>query len=133
MSIRRRSQGFERILCFIMNLYLPSWFLIKNNPHIQSGAKHLYTMLELSRDLCQKSQETFQKVLQDNAYFAHPENVIIACLADDREVLRRKAVLYIMAARRNFLAENHPRQFIPTTINFKVKINVRLSSIFLVE
>ena len=133
MSIRRRSKGFERILCFIMNLYLPSWFLIKNNPHIQSGAKHLYTMLELSRDLCQKSQETFQKVLQDNAYFAHPENVIIACLADDREVLRRKAVLYIMAARRNFLAENHPRQFIPPTINFKVKINFRLSSIFLVE
>ena len=112
MSTRRGSKGFERILCFIMNLYLPSWFLIKNNPHIQFGAKHLYTMLELSRDLCQKSQETFQKVLQDNAYFAHPENVIIACLADDREVLRRKAVLYIMAARRNFLAEKMTPQIL---------------------
>ena len=120
MSIKKRSKGFERILRFLLNLYLPSWFLIKNNPHCQSGAKHLYTMLELSRDLCQQSQETFKKVLQDNAYFAHPENLIIACLADHREVIRRKAVLYILAARRNFNIESHPRQFIPPTINFEV-------------
>ena len=77
-------------------------------------------MLELSRDLCQQSQETFKKVLQDNAYFAHPELLIIACLADHREVIRRKAVLYILAARRNFNIESHPRQFIPPTINFEV-------------
>ena len=108
MSVKKRSKGFERILHFLLNVYFPSWFLIKNHPHCQSGAKHLFTMLELSRDLCKSSQGIFQKVLQDNAYFAHPENVIIACLADQREVIRRKAVLYILAARENFDVESHP-------------------------
>ena len=72
MSVKKRSKGFERVLRFLLNLYFPSWFLIKNDPHCQSGAKHLFKMLELSRNLCQSSQEIFQKVLQDNAYFAHP-------------------------------------------------------------
>ena len=125
MSIKRRTKAFDRILFFLVNLYLPSWFKIKNNPHCQSGAKHLFFMLELSRDLCINSQNIVHKVLQDNSFFAHPENVIIACLADHREEIRRKAVLYIMAARRDFAAESHPRQFIPPTINTKVIVTAQ--------
>ena len=130
MSIRKRTKNFERILRFLVNLYLPSWFLIKNNPHCQSGAKHLYSMLELSRDLCKASQETLNKVLQDNAFFTHPENMIISCLANHREEIRKKALLYIMAARRNFDPEDHPRQFIPPTINVKVKLRSLLYLLF---
>ena len=126
LSVKKRSKAFERFIFFLLNLYFPSWFRIKNSPHCQSGAKHFYYMLELSRDLCQASQAIVQKVLQDNAYFAHPENIIIGCLADEREEIRRKAVLYIMAARRNFDPETHPRQFIPPTLNFKVRLNFDL-------
>ena len=120
LSIKKRTKGFNRILIFIVNHYLPSWFLIKNNPHCQSGALHIFSMLELSRDLCTDSQRIVQKVLQDNSYFAHPENLIIACLADPREEIRRKGMQYIMAARRNFDDKCHPRQFIPPKINVQV-------------
>ena len=41
-------------------------------------------MLELSRGLCCEEQVTVKKVLQDNAYFAHPENMSVACLSDTR-------------------------------------------------
>ena len=35
LSTKKRSKGFNRILTFIVNHYLPSWFLIKNDPHCQ--------------------------------------------------------------------------------------------------
>ena len=79
------SKKFVRIVWFIVNFYLPAWFQVKSKPHIQDGARHLQFMLELSRDLCQEDQETVQKVMQDNGHFAHPENVAISCLSDNRE------------------------------------------------
>ena len=129
LSVRRRTKSFQRILDFLLILYFPSWFRIKNNPHCQSGAQHLFYMLELSRELCPASQEVVKKVLQDNSHFAHPENIIIGCLADHREEIRRKAILYILAARQNFDPESHPRQFIPPTINFKVSFKNNLLSL----
>ena len=120
LSVKRRTKAFDRILTFIVNHYLPCWVMVKNDPHIQSGARHLYNMLDLSRDLCPGSQKIVEKVLQDNSYFAHPENLVIACLADPREEIRRKAVLYIMAARRNVQPDSNPRQFLPPKINIKV-------------
>ena len=133
MSIKRRTKAFNRILFFLLNHYFPCWFMIKNNPHCQSGAKHFYFMLEMSRDLCLHSQKIVHKVLQDNATFAHPENVVIACLADHREEIRRKAVLYIMAARRDFNPESHPRQFIPPTIQTEVSKTSCFDIFFIVD
>ena len=43
--------------------------------------------------------EIANKVLQDNAHWAHSENITIAMLADTGEEVRRKAVLRIMKAR----------------------------------
>jgi hypothetical protein len=121
-STRRRTKAFTRIIQFIVNLYAPAWFSIKNKPHCQSGALHFYKMIELSRELGPESQATVQKVLQDNSFWAHPENIIIACLADPHEEIRRKAVLYIMAARRDFDPASNPRQFLTPQVNFEVSI-----------
>ena len=96
---RKPTKSFHRIVFFILNLYLPGWFRIKSRPHCQEGARHFQYLLELSRDLSQADQVIVQKVMQDNAHWAHPENVIISCLADTREEIRRKAVQYIMRAR----------------------------------
>ena len=76
LSTRKPTKAFSRILFMILNLYLPAWFHIKNSPHCQSGALHFFYMLELSRDLCSKAQEVAHKVLQDNSYWAHPENIV---------------------------------------------------------
>ena len=56
-------------------------------------------MVELSRELDQEAREVVENVMSDNSHFAHPENIVFALLAGSREVLRRKAVLYILAAR----------------------------------
>ena len=56
---------------------------------------NLFSMMELSRDLMPESRRTVERVLQDNSYWAHPEQILIAMLRDEREVIRRRAVLDI--------------------------------------
>ena len=58
-------------------------------------------------------------VLQWNGYWGHVENVIIAMLADDRQVIRQRAVSYIQSARRNFDPDQNPRQFSVPELNMK--------------
>ena len=118
---KKPTQKFIRIASFIVNFYLPAWFRVKSRPHIQDGARHLQFMLGLSRHLCQEDQETVRKVMQDNGHFAHPENVAISCLSDDREEVRRKGVRYILEARKLFNPEDDVRKFEPPEINFESK------------
>jgi hypothetical protein len=110
-----------RIVFFILNMYLPGWFQIKSRPYILDGSRNFQFLLDLSRDLCEDDQQIVQRVMQDNSHWAHPENVILSCLGDSREEVRRKGVLYVMKARREFDAESHPRQFFPPRINFMVR------------
>ena len=96
---RRPSTLLKRLVKMCLNLYFPGWFRFKSRPHIQDGAKNFFYLVELSRNMIKEDKEITQKVLQDNAHWAHSENITIAMLADDREEIRRKAVLYIMKAR----------------------------------
>ena len=96
---KRPTKKFTRIVSFILNQYLPGWFRIKSRPHIQDGARNFQYLLDLSHDLCQEDQIIVHCVMQDNSHWAHPENVILSCIGDEREEVRQKAVLYIMAAR----------------------------------
>ena len=96
---KRPTKLLIRLVRVCLNLYFPGWFKFKCWPHIQNGATNFFYLLELSRDLPKDDMEIAQKVLQDNAHWAHSENITIAMLADHREEVRRKAVLNIMRAR----------------------------------
>ena len=97
--VRKPTIKLQKIIKFIQNLYLPMWFRVKCEPHIQDGSKHFFYMIELSKDLDQEARMVVERVMSGNAHFAHPENIAIALLSDPREELRRKGVLFIMAAR----------------------------------
>ena len=93
ISTKKPSKALKEIVSLLVNFYIPNFFNIKEHSHCQQGAKHLFSMIELSRDLM--SRRTVERVLQDNSYWAHVENILIAMLGDDREVVRRRAVLCI--------------------------------------
>ena len=57
------------------------------------------TMIKYSRKLSKKLQELVQEVLQRNAYFAHPEAILLAMLADDDADIRARAVNQILTIR----------------------------------
>ena len=121
LSTKKPSKKLSTLLSFLMNFYVPAWFRIKFSPHCQSGALHFAYLVELAQGLKSGTREIVQKVLCDNPYFAHPENVVIALLADQNEELRRKGVLYILKAREEFDEDSHPRQFLKPQINLNAK------------
>ena len=102
---KKPTQRLIRLTKAVLKLYFPGWFRFKCYPHIQDGARNFFTLVELSRDLQDQDMLVAQGVLQNNAHWAHPENIIISMLSDDREELRRRAVLHIMKARREQIDE----------------------------
>ena len=92
------SKQFKDIVHAIVHFYAPSWFQIKTHPRCTDGPKNFLKMIQFSRKLGQDLQKVVQKVLQRNGYFAHPEAILLAMLADDAE-LRGQAVNTILTIR----------------------------------
>ena len=116
----RPTKGLIRLTRAVLNLYLPGWFKFKTSPHIQDGSRNYFYLVHLSNKLVGEDKLIAQKVLQDNSFWAHSENLVISMLSDQREEVRRNGVLRVMRARREFDQETHPRQFIPPLVNFEV-------------
>ena len=66
------------------NLYFPGWFRFKWKSHIQDGSRNFFYLVELTRSLNEEDMLIAQGVLQNNSFWAHTENIILAMLADER-------------------------------------------------
>ena len=73
-------------------------------------------MIHLSRYLPLDLLSVVDAVIQRNSFFAHQENVLLAMLTDERDVIRKLALQRILAARRNVLKT--VRQFKVPHLNF---------------
>ena len=99
ISTRSPSRKFQSLIHAIINFYAPSWFQIKCHPRCTDGPKNLFKMVEFSKKLKEDLQEIAQKVLQRNAYFGHPEAILLAILADDDEEIRAQGINTILTIR----------------------------------
>ena len=93
ISTRNPSRALKEIVSLVGIFYILNFFNIKEHFHCQLGAVNLFTMMQLSRDLITGSKRTVNCVLQYNSYWVHSANILIAMLRDDKEVIRRRAVL----------------------------------------
>lgn len=84
---------------FVMKVYGQMWFQIKCNPSCLNGAQHLWLTINCSRYLDDNLKNVIDPVIQRNGYFGHPENLLIAMLADDNKVIRELACRRILKAR----------------------------------
>src|SRR6218665_1943268 len=50
----------------------------------KDGARHLHQMIVKSRYLSPKHKKIVDPVIHRNAYFAHPENLLLAMMTDHR-------------------------------------------------
>ena len=92
----RPSRKFRKLIHSIIHHYAPSWFQIKTHPRCVDGPKNFYKMVEYQRKLEPELQEEVQKVMQRNAYFAHPEAILLSMLADSDREVRAQAVNTIL-------------------------------------
>ncbi|GBL77481.1 hypothetical protein AVEN_41866-1 [Araneus ventricosus] len=65
----------------------------------QHGAQHFWKMISLGRQLSDNVKQIAYKVFSNNAYFAHPEHLLLTMLHDSRKCIRELAVRCILGAR----------------------------------
>lgn len=106
---------------FILQVYAPVWFSIKQKPNCGDGPGHLLKMIMYSRYLPTEIRSVVDKCLRRNAYFAHTENLLIAMMLDDREVVRKLAIRRILAARNKKKSGIVRKFIVPSSFNLEAK------------
>ena len=92
-----------------MGHYVPIWCTIKRNELSTSGAKNLFRAVQLLRDQPEDIQEVVRSVLTRNAFWTHPDQLLLAMVADGQQSVREKTVQLIRSGRQHQTAE--VRQF----------------------
>ena len=89
---------------------------------IHHGAKHIFDMISKGLYLPQDLKTVFHSVIQTNAFFAHPENMLIAMITDEKYEIRELGLKDILEAR-NHQGDDcvNIRKFMVPKINFEAK------------
>ena len=90
------SKSLVTLAEFCIKVYFPSWFLIKSRPTLTDGAKKFFMVRTASQFPKVNVKNITLKVLENNAYFAHPEMVTLAMLGDENDTVRDQAVSNIL-------------------------------------
>ena len=90
----------HQIVEYLVGHYSPMWFHIRSHSNCIHGAGNVLRSLELLRTLPQSTQEIVQPVVQRNAYWVHPEAVLLAMVADQDQQVRAQAVQMIQRWRQ---------------------------------
>ncbi|CAH0555113.1 unnamed protein product [Brassicogethes aeneus] len=114
-----KTHSLEVLVKFVMKVYVPMWFRIKAKPACVYGAKHLFDTIQLSRYLPQDLKDVIDSVIQRNGYFGHPENMLLAMLADTNKTMRELAFRQIMKIRSHSDLQTQVRTFILPKFNFE--------------
>ncbi|KAK4883922.1 hypothetical protein RN001_000193 [Aquatica leii] len=92
ISTKNPSYNLTILTEYVMKVYAPTWFEIKIRPSYP--------------------------VLQRNGYFGHPENLLLAMLADDRKYIRELGLRRILKCRQAKHNVNLVREFNIPSFNF---------------
>ena len=114
------------IVTFIVRVYAPIWFNIKLKPSCKDGAIHLFMMIKNSLYHTDELKAIVDPVIQHNSYFAHPENLLLSMMTDDRPHIRELALRRILKARDQSKRKG-VRQFTVPPINFDKTVQSKLS------
>ena len=90
------SKNLLRLAFVSLNFYLPGWFMFRKRPLIQDGSRNFFYLLELLRDLYPDDQKIAQEVLSFNAYWAHPESIVISMINDEKEAIRSQVMRILL-------------------------------------
>lgn len=118
VSTENPTSELKELTKFIVKVYAPLWFQIKCNSSCVNGAKHVLQTIKRSRYLEQDLKSVIDPVIQRNACFVHPENLLICMLHDTRPHIRELALRRILNTKTKGDSSTNIRPFIIPQINF---------------
>lgn len=102
-------------------MYAPTWFQIKRYELAVNGPKNLFDLMKRSNLVDNyEAKMIIQKCIRRNAFFAHPENVLLAQLASKEQSHRVDAVHKILQIRDR-IGDDTVRVFKVPTLNFNAR------------
>ncbi|KAJ1518898.1 hypothetical protein ONE63_011494 [Megalurothrips usitatus] len=114
----RPSATLKMMTRIVVQYYIPTWFDIKRRPRCTEGARHLFASVQRSRCFPRKYRGVIEQYVQNNAFYAHPENLLLSMVTDDRAEVRRLAISRILVARRLHEDDEGVRNFSIPPVNF---------------
>jgi len=106
------NDGLYSLTLFIICYYGPNWFEIKKRVWYTDGAMHLLQMIKLLQKLPPSVEAVVWPVVQQNAYWAHHVNVLLAMLTDTDHDNCETAIDIIKTVRLNSTVHPpHIREF----------------------
>lgn len=117
VSSNEPSQNLIILATYVVKVYAPVWFSIKVKSACWEGPRHLWKLIFLTRYLPKHLKDVVDPVIQRNAYFAHPENLLLAMIKDKRPNIRKLALCRIIRTREQ-QRPNSIRQFKVPVLNF---------------
>lgn len=91
--------ALRRLASIVVKFYAPCWFTIKHHSLCTDGPRNLFLMINLLTHLNGKEKQVAKKAIQRNAFYAHPENLLLTMLSDDEPKIRKVAIDHIMDIR----------------------------------
>ena len=110
------SDNLKTLTEYVVKVYAPIWFHIKLKPSCVNGSKHFWRLIKFSRYLCEQHLKIIDPVIQRNGYYAHPENVLLCMLCDERKHIRELGLRRLLKARLEH--KNGVRKFVVPKLNF---------------
>ena len=99
-------------------VYAPTWFKVKAHSSCKDGARHFHAIISRSRYLSLKYRNIIDPVIHRNAYFAHPENILLAMITDHRPHIRKLGLRRIIKAKAAKPNIRTRRFTVPINLNF---------------
>lgn len=99
VSTPNPSKLLVTLVKYVMWVYAPTHFNIKQRPSVVFGAIHLANIIKASRFLDRPYLRTVHATISRNGFFAHHENLLLAILNDESEQVRYRGWRKILEIR----------------------------------
>ena len=85
ISTSNPSNELKLLVEYCVKIYASVWFRTKTNPTCKDGSKNFWKLFKYSRYLPAQLKLTLGPLIQRNAYFAHPEHLLLSMLCDEHK------------------------------------------------
>lgn len=111
--------NLKDLATYIMKVYVPMYFNVKYYSSVIYGSILLSKFIRSTQYLPENQRKIVNRVVQNNSYFAHCENVLLAMLFDDKKTVRESALKKILYIRDNLHDPTKLREYNKPAINFE--------------
>lgn len=112
------STNLKTLAVYIITVYVPMYFNVKFYNSVVYGSALLLKFIRWTRYLQPNLRNIVDGVIKNNSYYAHPENILLTMLFDDRKAIRDRAIKKILHYREKFYDPTKLRVYKKYILNF---------------